>query len=321
MALSSMITLSYMVFIWKLDRNEPEDPIAVFAVFAWGALGATFLGCSSNLVAELIAQVFFSAETTPFMTAAVLAPITEETAKGLVFFIVVISNVLDNETDGLVYGAATGLGFAFTENLLYFFGGMGSAPGEFLTLISIRTLCTTALHGCSSALLGLAVGYAKRHGGGRLWLRMVPLGLLAGIVNHGLWNAGMLGASEAHNESASLTTFFLALLVLIGATATLFVVGALSVRHERRIILRYLTVQSLAGLLPPEYIPYLVDPGARKRKGWFQPERNRKVFIHDAIKLAFRMDYLAHKGVDSPLKDPKAKRLASNLTKLLRQSA
>ena len=49
-----------------------------------------------------------------------LAPLIEEPTKAIILFAIVRSRHFDNTTDGFVYGAAAGLGFAMTENFMYF---------------------------------------------------------------------------------------------------------------------------------------------------------------------------------------------------------
>ena len=100
-------------YLW-LDRYEPE-PIRLLALaFGWGALVAT----AAALVLQSVDQYF--AGTSEDMSAAIVAPITEELTKGL--FVVLLlwfrRHELDGILDGLVYSGLVGVGFAFTENKL-----------------------------------------------------------------------------------------------------------------------------------------------------------------------------------------------------------
>jgi len=52
--------------------------------------------------------------------AVLVAPLVEETTKGIYLFKTAKGFEIDNITDGLVYGGAIGLGFGMTENFFYF---------------------------------------------------------------------------------------------------------------------------------------------------------------------------------------------------------
>src|SRR4051794_2722931 len=99
------------VYMW-LDRYEPEPRSLLLLGLGWGAFVAT----SIALVLQLFDSVIFA--TTDALTATVVAPITEEAAKGLFILLLLIyrRQELDGVLDGLVYAGMVGIGFAFTEN-------------------------------------------------------------------------------------------------------------------------------------------------------------------------------------------------------------
>src|SRR4029077_3105243 len=101
-------------YMW-LDRYEPEPRSLLVLGLGWGAFVAT----SGALVLQLFDSVIF--ETTDNFAATVVAPVTEEAAKGLFILLLLIyrRNELDGVLDGLVYAGMVGIGFAFTENILY----------------------------------------------------------------------------------------------------------------------------------------------------------------------------------------------------------
>ena len=76
-----------------------------------------------------------SSQNTDAFTATVVAPVTEEAAKGLFILLLLFyrRNELDGVLDGLVYAGMVGIGFAFTENILYltsaYMGDDGQAGG------------------------------------------------------------------------------------------------------------------------------------------------------------------------------------------------
>ena len=119
--LMALIPLLIIVptYLW-LDRYEAEPVGYLVAAFLWGALiavvGAFFL---NSLGLALLVESHWS---DLFETGAVyLAPITEETLKGLGIFLIYLlrRHEFDGIIDGIVYAGMIGAGFAFSENILY----------------------------------------------------------------------------------------------------------------------------------------------------------------------------------------------------------
>ena len=96
--------------------------------FFWGAVVAT----AAALVLQALDQ--FVLGTPDNWSAAIVAPITEEGAKGLFILLLLWfrRRVIDGVLDGIVYAGLVGVGFAFTENILYlgaaYMGGHGARP-------------------------------------------------------------------------------------------------------------------------------------------------------------------------------------------------
>ena len=99
-----------------LDRYEPEPRSLL-------VLGPR-LGCVRRDVRRAgpaaLRHPHLRAPPTSSM-ATVVAPVTEEAAKGLFILLLLFyrRNELDGVLDGLVYAGMVGIGFAFTENILY----------------------------------------------------------------------------------------------------------------------------------------------------------------------------------------------------------
>jgi RsiW-degrading membrane proteinase PrsW (M82 family) len=115
------------VFLW-LDRYEPEPRSLILTALGWGALVAT----TAALVLQTLDKFAFGRPES--LTAAIVAPVTEEAAKGLFVLLLVVARrrVVDGILDGIVYAGMVGIGFAFTENILYvaaaYVGGEGIGP-------------------------------------------------------------------------------------------------------------------------------------------------------------------------------------------------
>ena len=81
-----------------------------------------------------------------------LAPITEETAKGLLVAALVVSGRVGFLVDAGVQGFAVGAGFALVENVLY----LQALPDAPVALWLVRGLGTAMLHGATTAIVAMA---------------------------------------------------------------------------------------------------------------------------------------------------------------------
>src|SRR5215210_3780890 len=113
---------TYTFLILQLDRYETEPWRALVAAFLWGALVATFIAAIFNDLIGMGVTSMVGEDLGNTLTTAAIAPIVEEAAKGLVLVILyfVMRDEFDNVLDGIVYGSLVGIGFAMTENILYF---------------------------------------------------------------------------------------------------------------------------------------------------------------------------------------------------------
>ncbi len=281
---STLVVFGYLVFIWWLDRYEREPFGWVMLCFVWGAFGGTFFGCILSLIGTGFSAAIVGEEAAGTLATVFWAPVTEELTKALIFAPLVLSRHFDNATDGLIYGAAAGLGFATIENLVYY---MGAAEGGLMQLIVMRTAFSAIVHCTSSAMIGMAIGYT-RHRGGLMWFVIPPFGYLMAVLNHAMWN-GMATLSDAVD---SLGPFLLGVLVLMGAAFLMFALTQLSLKWEHDAIKRFLIQEAEMGLIPREHaniIPYWMK---RSRSGWLPPNVDKDAYIRDATLLAFRQRQL-----------------------------
>jgi RsiW-degrading membrane proteinase PrsW (M82 family) len=156
-------------YVYCKDYYEPEPLRLVVWVFLLGGL--------SVFLAAVIEYPFPSG----IITSSVVAPFVEETIKfGVVFFFVYRLPEFDEPVDGMVYAAATGLGFAAVENIFYVLGG-GIAVGV------LRAIASVPGHMIFSCVWGFALGTAKfREGPARR--PIIIAGLAGAIVLHGIFN-------------------------------------------------------------------------------------------------------------------------------------
>ncbi|MFU8803389.1 MAG: PrsW family intramembrane metalloprotease, partial [Bradymonadaceae bacterium] len=286
--IATMVVVSYLVFIWWLDRYEREPIWLVLLTFLWGALIGTCLGCVLSIPGMLLSVGLFGAEMGGLISAVVVAPLVEEFTKGLVFVLLLFTRHIDNETDGLIYGAATGLGFATLENLAYFVGAAEGGMEVFLGIVTVRTLFTALVHCISSALLGMFIGYARHRSGQLRWLIYPGIGFGLAVLNHGLWNllATLSGFDGSNTEG--LLFLLLGMAMVVGLSVMMFALTQLSLKREHDVIRRFLLKEAEKGTLPrahAEIIPYW---SRRRKKGWLDPKISQNAYIQAATLLAFR---------------------------------
>jgi RsiW-degrading membrane proteinase PrsW (M82 family) len=241
-----------------LDRFEPEPRRLLVFTFFWGATAAALIALVLNSVGLLILRRLTDGTTAEFVSASIGAPIVEECAKGAVILglLRVRRHELDGPIDGIVYGALVALGFAMTENILYYAGAavQGGAPGLIGTFV-LRGIFSPFLHPMFTAATGIGLGYAAiaRRSAARI---LAPAGGLAvAILLHGVWNA----AAEEHRVID--VYLFIMLPVFIG----ILVVAAVERRRIKRLLGRVLPMYVSSGFLAPGDLSMLSAVSRRRR--------------------------------------------------------
>ncbi len=287
-------------YLW-LDRYEPEPRRLLAAGLLWGCFVAT--------AAALLVQGLggFVVSFTDNQSLAVVAPVTEEASKGLFLLLLLWWRLaeLDGVLDGIVYAGMVGIGFAFTENILYlaaaYNGTDGSGPGgtEALTAtFVVRCLFSPFAHPLFTAFTGIGVGLAvnaRRKPARILW----PLGGYAcAVVAHAVWNTSTVYGFD---------NFAIAYVVLMAPAFVALTGLAVWVRSsERRVLAAALTDAARRGLMPATDIGWVVDLGARRRSrayarrlGGRPAERAMREYQQAAIELGF-LHYRFLRGTPPP---------------------
>ncbi|MCB0753597.1 MAG: PrsW family intramembrane metalloprotease, partial [Ignavibacteriae bacterium] len=177
----------YLIFLWRLDKNERESFINVFRHFLWGAFGAVILGVIFSFFFTSTIQMFISHKNLLAFTGAVfIAPIVEETTKGIYLLRTSQKNYFDNITDGLVYGGAIGLGFGMTENLMYFIQ-YDETFIQWATLVFTRSVFSAVMHAIATATFGAFLAKAKFTNSGKKYVYPF-VGLILAMSFHFIWN-------------------------------------------------------------------------------------------------------------------------------------
>jgi protease PrsW len=188
----------FLLLIRFLDLYEREPINALALMAAWGATGAVALSLAGNAI--VLGLLPPAVEKT--FGSAVAGPLVEEAAKGSALVVAFALSwwaarrfgflELEGLTDGMVYGVAVGLGFAFTEDLLYLFNeadeqGLGAGLSEYASRVDffgVGQLGHAVYAGAFGAGLGLATW--SRTWRGRLGFPL--LGLAAAMLMHAVHN-------------------------------------------------------------------------------------------------------------------------------------
>jgi RsiW-degrading membrane proteinase PrsW (M82 family) len=238
-ALLAYLPVALYLFVpWFVDRYDPEPWWALLGVFMWGALFATGMSLVINTV---LGGLFGSAFGT-----VVSAPFFEELTKGLaiVGMVVFLKREFDGVVDGIIYGIFVGIGFAATENVIYYTRAYDSfANSGAGNIFVLRGVLTPWLHPFFTAMTGVGFGIAREHGSS--WGKVVfPFfGFCVAVFMHAWWNG--------------MATFFprgvvinLILGVLMGLT--FFVVILVLVYRKGQTIKKFLEDEVLIGTISQE---------------------------------------------------------------------
>lgn len=207
-ALSVIPPLLLAVWVRNMERYQKQSMGSVLGAFVYGGTLGVLVALMLNLLFDT-SSVYFSATTgldAVVLSVVVAAPFLEELAKGLGLG-GTRRHILELE-DGIIYGAAIGLGFAASENLLYGVTAyLQDGSGIAIQVVVVRILSSTLLHAASSSLLGLGYGATVLEGGA-VW-RVLPFYLVA-VGLHAAYNFLVLSATVVGSFLSVIMVWFLA---------------------------------------------------------------------------------------------------------------
>jgi len=248
------------VYLW-LDRYEAEPRSLLLFAFLWGAGVSTFAALVINTASTAAIE---QAGGDPTAGAVFVAPIVEESMKGLVILLIVLvrRREFDGIVDGIVYAGMAGIGFAFVENILYLgrtLSEAGTAGAVFVFVL--RCLASPFAHPLFTAATGIGLGLAVRTRNPLAKIVYPVLGWSVAVLLHGAWN---------WSASSGLGGFLAAYVVFQVPVFLGFVALAVYARRrEGRLIARHLEVYSSTGWLSPGEVTMLASiPGRRDARAW-----------------------------------------------------
>jgi len=182
----------WLVAFYRLDHLEPEPKHYVLGVFVLGGILAAAIG--QPLIRELfqVQNWIYDSTVAGILGSIFIVGFIEEFLKYAgIRYTVYHSPEFDERVDGIIYGAAIGLGYATVLNITYILDHNGVDLGVGAIQVAVVALA----HASFSGVIGYFLGRAKFERMGPVWL---PLGLtlaaiLNGVVTHVLRVVPTLG--------------------------------------------------------------------------------------------------------------------------------
>lgn len=182
----------YLFFVRAIDLYEREPLPYVVAVFLWGFAVATTIAVFFNTLAKTTFASLVSEQEANALTAIFVAPVVEESAKGLALLIVFVFAYLAalrrrglvefaGVMDGIVYGSAVSFGFALFEDIGY---GMHYGAEAFI----MRRILGGFGHAAFTSSTGIGFGLIPFANRSRTKIISPLLGLLVAIFMHSTFN-------------------------------------------------------------------------------------------------------------------------------------
>ena len=279
----------YIVLVLWIDRYEAEPLWMLATAFFWGALIATFFAFLLNTTSSGVVGSLSNAAAGEAFAAVISAPIVEETGKAFILFVFFFAkrDEFDGVIDGIVYASMAALGFAMSENILYY-GKAAASGGDAWTLTFIlRGFFAPFSHPLFTSMTGIGLGLARQSTNIAIKIITPVVGLLMAIFMHSIWN----GSAVFGGGGVFLFTY---ILVMVPAFLIMLVVISLALRREGQVVREFLVVDLERGLFTAEEYKQLGSIVGRMgssfnafsssgMKGW----RARRRFNQLASELAF----------------------------------
>jgi RsiW-degrading membrane proteinase PrsW (M82 family) len=228
-ALACLPTTGIGLFVVRrMDRNEKEPWRLVLVAAAWGAIVATCLVVWGESIWEETAQRTLVPGPGLDASLAFMAGVLEELAKGsaVVLLFLVMRKDFDDVVDGIVYGAAVGLGFNFMESITYMTNlyaiyspeGLGGFAAGF-QWYARQGLGLFFGHATYTAYIGAGIGVARQLPNLKQKALAILSGFIIAIAGHFSWDAwltffpiqnGLFGLVEIHLRTLIMTGPFTA---------------------------------------------------------------------------------------------------------------
>jgi len=181
--------VGWVLFTYAFDPYEPEPRAMLILGITWGMI-STF--------PSLFLNTFNASWMDPMgiSVGVVSAPIFEELFKAIGF--VLVFSYIKDETDGVIYGATFGAGFALLENIFYSTNSILDGAGVVvIILIMFRSFFNIVGHMIGPVLIGFLIGNARNRYMDKpkekgvyiiTLVTFIIIGYVFGMLVHAGWN-------------------------------------------------------------------------------------------------------------------------------------
>ena len=176
----------YAIWIRNTEKYEREPWKAITITFVWGATLAILAALIIEEALGISLTIHLNNYTSySFIMAVIVAPFAEEFAKPLILSLNAVKKEINEEEDGIIYGAIAGLGFSATENLFYSISFLSYGLLLFGLLVTIRTIGGCLLHASATSFTGY--GYSRFIMEKKRFLEIIPYFMIA-VSIHSFYN-------------------------------------------------------------------------------------------------------------------------------------
>ncbi len=297
--------IPYLLFFKFLDRNDQIPWRNLLSCAIWGATAGCGAALVLNSLGEGAIQSFVDAGQAWSLTATFVAPLTEEVVKGMAVLVVfwILHDEFDNALEGLILGAASGLGFAVIENCIYNVGFLMQGTETLLLMGSYRAVVNALIgHPIYTAMTGAGLGLLRETPRSKRYRLAFPImGLALAIGMHVTWNAAALSLGKVIGDESGLVTLAINTVVFGGAGLLFFVAAyVFAASRERRVLVAYLSEEVEKGFVQAVELDSYSQWFGRLRfelgglfNGGLRVYLKRKSLRRAQVELAFRKWHLA----------------------------
>ena len=288
---ASVPMATFLLMIWWLDRYEREPLRWVALIYALGATVSVGVAMIGSVALDLPIQLSAGAEAAKIAGPVLIAPLIEEPSKALVLAILLLPGArhLDGPTDGFVYGAAAGFGFATTENLLYFgSSAMAGDVGQWAVLVVLRTLWSGVMHAVATSVVGAGLGWA-RFRAPSVGVPTIVICLAAAMLLHATWN-GLVTFDSIVGAEGGLAG--IGLIVLPLAFAATFFAFQITILLEAQTLRRELLDEVQRGALDHRFALFAASWTSRAFGRPPADVSNPRLAVRHAMQLGLRKHQL-----------------------------
>ncbi len=302
-ALACLPTTAFGLWVVRrIDRNEKEPWRLVLVAAAWGAVVATSLVIWAESLWQEIAIRTLVPGPGFDVSTAFSAGILEELAKGsaVVLLFLVMRNEFDDVVDGIVYGAAVGLGFNFMESVAYMTnlyaifapdGAGGYAAG--FQWYARQVLGLFFGHATYTAFVGAGVGIARQLPTTRKKLIAIAAGFIVAIAAHFSWDAWINLFPIVQNNFLILEIHLRTLIMTGPFTAAVVALLLLGLHIESQALADQFRKEAAlgSGAIMPDEVAILMSP-------WRRFQQRLRVLGRGGLRAYIRLARLQTAQVD-----------------------